>query len=96
MWLLHDQAPLQKEAAIAMDTHRGVVVISGGYQLRRPWQGGPVDVDSTWERSTTGWSERAGNSHPPAGLCTAMAYDALRRRVVRFGGSPTQAFDSFP
>lgn len=62
-----------------VDTGRGTVIVVG--------EGGSPFAGQTWEWDGVQWTRRAPSSSLPLRYRAAMAYDPLRRRVVRFGGS---------
>ena len=64
--------------AVATDTHRSRVVLFGG----AAWN----SRSDTWEWDGVTWTPRQPLVSPPARHGHAMAYDALRQRVVLFGG----------
>jgi hypothetical protein len=55
-------------------------VIFGGYD------GGPRDDTWEWNGSAGTWTAVSGGIRPPARAAHALAFDALRGRVVLFGG----------
>jgi cysteine-rich repeat protein len=59
--------------ALASDAERGVTVMYGTNAI-------------TWEYDGTTWQARTPAAAPPARSLTAMTYDAVRKRIVLFGG----------
>jgi hypothetical protein len=66
-------------AAMAFDTHRGVMVLFGGHD-------GGSALDETWELGDDGWVLRddVGGPGPRAGH--ALVYDPVRQALVLVGG----------
>lgn len=73
----------RSNAAIAFDSHRQVVVLSGGFD-------GFGNFTDTWEWNGTTWTQRLTATTPVPGA--AMCYDRGRQRIVMVGatiGFPT-------
>jgi hypothetical protein len=75
--------PARAFAAMAHDDSRDMFVLFGG-------MGSAGALSDTWERDgfqISGWTAKASAHRPPARQGHAMAYDAVRKRVVLFGGA---------
>jgi cysteine-rich repeat protein len=73
--------PARRAPAMAYDARRGRVVLFGGI----PNGGG--QLDDTWEWDGQNWIDvTPATGSPPARHTFAMTYDAVRGRVVLFGG----------
>jgi hypothetical protein len=68
-------------AAMAYDSGRGRSVLFGGAAGNTSQL-----ASSTWEWDGTTWTQRTFAVSPPARFWHAMAYDAVRGRLVLFGG----------
>jgi hypothetical protein len=79
--------------AMAYDAARGRVVLFGGRGHSRGACGSSgTSCADTWEWDGTTWSERTPAAGPSARSDTALTYDAVRGRIVLFGGG---VFDGF-
>lgn len=67
--------------AVAYDSGRGRLVLFGGDR-----GGGQANLADTWEWDGIRWTRMQPAAAPPARYATAMAYDAVRQRVVLAGG----------
>jgi hypothetical protein len=67
--------------AMAYDAARGRVVLFGGFDF---FSG--IALSDTWEWDGNTWIETTPATAPPARSRHAMAYDAVRQRVLLFGG----------
>lgn len=74
--------PARMRCAMAYDESRAAVVMYGGINGvgTNNWLAG------TWELANGAWTQRPSSLFPPRRFGHAMAYDALRQRVVMFGG----------
>lgn len=74
--------PARMRAAMAFDESRAAYVMFGGVNgiSTSSWLAG------TWEYANGAWSQRPSTLFPPKRQAHAMAYDAVRQRVVMFGG----------
>ena len=79
--------PARDFTAVAYDAARKQLVMFGG-QL----QNGGAPLQDTWLRSGTTWSQPAAWLEPPNRSQSGAAYDALRKRVVIFGGQTNNDF----
>jgi hypothetical protein len=67
---------------MAYDADREVSVLFGGFN-------GITFFNETWEWDGTTWTQQTALTGSPAGRADhVMAFDALRHRVVLFGGIP--------
>lgn len=85
-WTLQNppvRPPGRKNAAIAYDAHRKVVVMHGGRTTEAAAAGSVLDDTWVWDGST--WEQMKVES-PSARHSAAMAYDLCRARTVMFGG----------
>lgn len=84
-WTANDMTRPSSRAysGAAYDSVRGRTVVFGGVFIN-----GMVTTrfDETWEFDGTSWTQRQPVTRPSARESTAMAFDALRGRVVLFGG----------
>ncbi len=71
----------RKFAALAYDSHRGVVVLFGGYSQQQQ-----QFLADTWEWDGQTWELKATGGPPPRGN-HALAYDSNRGVTVLFGGA---------
>jgi len=67
--------------AMAYDLARKRIVLFGGYDWANP-QG----LNDTWEWDGSNWTQMKPVTSPPPRAGHAMAYDAVARRVLLFGG----------
>ncbi len=87
--------PARLGAAFAFDSVRGVSVLFGGYCMPALFSG--TAMNDTWEFGAAGWTQVAAAT-PPAARCGAsLCFDAVRGRLLLFGGAdevaaPTQVF----
>ncbi|HLQ36725.1 MAG TPA: hypothetical protein VK348_02900 [Planctomycetota bacterium] len=72
------QQPATADGAMADDAARQLVVYHDGFH------GLPAQ---TWEWNGTAWTQRVTATVPPDNGSTAIAYDAGRQRIVRYGDS---------
>lgn len=74
--------PARMRPAMAYDENRATCVMFGGVN------GAGVNnfLAGTWELANGLWSQRPSTQFPPRRFGHAMAYDAVRQRVVMFGG----------
>ena len=79
--------PARTQATIAYDAARGVTVMFGGCQFDVGGGACFSPLSDTWEWDGTDWTQRAPATVPPARAGHAMAYDAIRGKVVMFGGA---------
>ncbi len=75
--------PGRSSAMITYDIERQRVVLFGG---ANPSTG--AVLGDTWEYDGTIWRQSSPATSPPARSAHGIAYDASRKRVVVFGGSP--------
>jgi hypothetical protein len=68
---------------MAYDATRQTVVVFGGLD---PGNMQPVQFADTWEWNGMSWAARASAVRPTERYRHAMTYDAVRQRVVLFGG----------
>lgn len=68
-------------AAMDYDSARGVSVLFSGSS-----DGGPGNLQDTWEWNGSSWLQRTPASSPPALAAASMAYDSARGVSVLFGG----------
>ena len=73
--------PARSNHALVYDPARGVVVLFGGYGASSPYF-----LADTWEWDGSTWTQRTPTNAPPARSDHALAYDAVRGRVLLFGG----------
>ncbi|MBK8979735.1 MAG: hypothetical protein IPM29_27880 [Planctomycetes bacterium] len=76
--------PSRAEHGMAFDDDRGVVVMTGGYWLWNPAI--PVPRSDTWEWDGVDWAQRTTGTTPASRTTYRVAYDAVLRRTVLFGG----------
>ena len=76
--------PARRGHAMAYDAKRGVVVLFGGLLPL----GANASLDDTWEWNGAVWKNVTPADSPPARNGHGMAYDAVRGKVVMFGGAP--------
>jgi hypothetical protein len=74
--------PPRSSASIAYDSSRQRVVLFGGYD------GASANnyLGDTWEWDGNSWTQRMPTTSPPPRSEHALAYDAVRQRLVLFGG----------
>lgn len=65
------------------DSTRNVLVLFGG---RNVTGAATTSLNTTWELSLSGWTQRTTGTTPPARFGHDVAYDPIRQRVVLFGG----------
>ncbi|MGV3622455.1 MAG: hypothetical protein ACO1OB_16675 [Archangium sp.] len=83
--------PLRADTALATDTVRKRVVLFGGRDLSASTEHG-----DTWEWDGLSWSQRTPMTPPSPRFGHALSFDALRARMVLFGGlrgEPPAALD---
>jgi len=75
---------------MADDDSRGRVVVFGGLSP----SAGPLLtwLNDTWEWDGSDWTRKTPAQSPPPRQQAAMAYDALRREIVLFGGAEAAGF----
>jgi hypothetical protein len=73
----------REDCAMAYDAARGKVLLFGGRSISSG-----AELADTWEWDGAVWTARLPLQAPPARSRPAMAYDAVRQRVVLFGGRP--------
>lgn len=73
--------PPRVYAAMDYDSARGVSVLFSGST-----DGGPGNLQDTWEWNGSSWLQRTPASSPPALAGASMAYDSARGVSVLFGG----------
>jgi len=71
-----------RDAMMAYDSNRGVVVLFGGYA------GFPMYnyINQTWEWDGSNWTQRSPSTPPPEMSASAMVFDSKRNVCVLFGG----------
>ncbi len=69
--------------AAAYDLQRQMMVLFGGHDQQYQV------LASTWEFDGVTWTPRFSFVTPPARQAAAMVYDAIRGRMLLFGGAPT-------
>ena len=74
--------PPRVEPAMAYDEARQRIVLFGGADSI----GNPLPLSDTWEWDGTDWSPRTSAFAPAPRYRHAMAYDAVGRNIVLFGG----------
>ena len=70
---------------MAWDSARQRLLLFGGVV-------GPTDNGETWEWDGASWTQRQPTFSPAPTHGHAMAFDAVRQRVVLFSGSDTWLF----
>lgn len=80
--LIGTQPPARMRAAMAYDENRATFVLYGGVNGFSTTS----YLAGTWELANGTWSQRPSTLFPPRRFGHAMAYDAVRQRVVMFGG----------
>jgi hypothetical protein len=79
------QPPAREGHAMVTDLTRARIVLFGGGSGWPP----STAMQDHWEWSGSTWSQRTPAALPPARSYHGMAYDALRDRIVLFGGEST-------
>jgi cysteine-rich repeat protein len=82
------ESPSPREAAMAYDPVRGVIVMVGAPPTSSSYE--------TWEFDGTTWQQKAtGMAAPPAGGSppTSLAFDAVSARILALGTSSTSSWD---
>ncbi len=74
--------------SLAFDAARGEVVLFGGDETDSLDLQGPY-LNDTWVWNGANWEFRSPMDSPTPRFRHAMAYDALRQRIVLFGGNDT-------
>ncbi|MCA8970584.1 MAG: hypothetical protein KDC95_12395 [Planctomycetes bacterium] len=72
--------------AMVYDNARRRTVLFGGYTSLGTNQVPPTPSDNTWEYDGSNWTQVMTTIKPPARGEFGMAFDAIRQRVVVFGG----------
>jgi hypothetical protein len=78
--------PPRRSPGMAWDAARQRLVLFGG---RRDLDG--IDLADTWEWDGATWLQRSPSTSPSPRISHGMAFDALRQRVVLFGGGGANA-----
>lgn len=78
--------PARKNAVMAFDEARGVIVLFGGDSNNS------AVLSDTWFWNGSDWQQANPPHTPPPRTKTAMAYDPIRQEVVLFGGLNDQLY----
>lgn len=76
-------APAPRQATVAYDPERHVLVLFGGRQFS--------ELGDTWEFDGTTWQQRALTPSPAGRFFHGMVWDAKRKKIVLFGGAAGSA-----
>jgi hypothetical protein len=79
--------PAQDVTAIAYDPAAGHVLLLGS-PASGPGPNGAPDPAETWTWDGTSWSRLTPAHSPPGRYGAALAYDAVSKRMLVFGGAP--------